>query len=242
MRKLIIATTALFIVVGLTIWFLQARQQEAIRQTVQSIKKVPKKNDISPLLERAKQGDVEAQYELGKIYLEGRIIKRDVKEASYWIKEAAKKGHVKGAYEMGRRYEMGLGLRQSLPLAADWYRLAASYGNDSQAQFALGELYFKGKGVPHSYGEAIIWYSKAADQGHPIAQYLLGAMYQEGWAVKRDLLEAYKWYSLAMRQEERVTKASKQYRPTRSRDAIAAQLNRQQIKEAETLVRDWRPK
>lgn len=242
MRNLILALLALCLVVGLSVWFLQAQQQEAIRQTVKSMK-MPRKvvRNIDPLLKRAGEGDMQAQYELGQLYLEGKDVKQDIKEASKWMKKAAKQGHVKGAYEMGRRYELGIGVRQNYMTASSWYKLAASYGNDPQAQFALGELFFKGKGVPHSYGEAREWYEKAANKGHPIAQFLLGAMYQEGWAVEKDLIEAYKWYSLSMSQEERVQKASKQYKPTRARDAVAAKLNKQQIKEAEELVQNWQP-
>ena len=53
--------------------------------------------------------------------------------------------------------------------AAHWYQMAADQGN-ADAQFALGNLYTKGDGVPKSEPEAIKWYQKAAAQGHAKAR------------------------------------------------------------------------
>ena len=45
------------------------------------------------------------------------------------------------------------------------------------AQFALGWMYWDGKGVLQDYKEAISWYRKSAEQGHPRAQNDFGVMY-----------------------------------------------------------------
>jgi uncharacterized membrane protein YedE/YeeE len=50
-----------------------------------------------------------------------------------------------------------------------WYRRAALQGY-AEAQFALGLLYEEGHGVTRDEREALAWYRKAADQGHPIAK------------------------------------------------------------------------
>ncbi len=68
---------------------------------------------------------------------------------------------------------------------------------DADAQFNLGLLYNKGKGVPQNYAEAIKWYCLAADQGHPGAQLNLGVIYKNGQGVPQDYAEAVKWYRLA---------------------------------------------
>jgi TPR repeat protein len=47
------------------------------------------------------------------------------------------------------------------------------------------------------YAEAVSWYRKAADQGHPFAQYLLGARYYFGEGVPRNKINAYVYWSLA---------------------------------------------
>ena len=42
--------------------------------------------------------------------------------------------------------------------------------NDPAAQSILGTLYALGYGVPQSYTEAVNWFRKSAEQGHPGAQ------------------------------------------------------------------------
>lgn len=75
-------------------------------------------------------------------------------------------------------------------------RWAASRGN-SRAQFALGEQYARGDGVPRNDRIAFIWWEKAALQGHPQAQYLLGAMYREGRGTDPDPVRAHAWWDIA---------------------------------------------
>ena len=65
---------------------------------------------------------------------------------------------------------------------------------DSEAQRELGWMYREAKGVTQNYPEALKWYQKAVEQGHPAAQGGLGHMYDEGKGVKQDKKEAVKWY------------------------------------------------
>jgi Sel1 repeat len=65
------------------------------------------------------------------------------------------------------------------------------------AQYNLGVVYAKGRGVAQDYVEAAKWYRLAADQGHAAAQYSLGGLYATGQGVAQDYVEAAKWYRLA---------------------------------------------
>ena len=47
------------------------------------------------------------------------------------------------------------------------------------AQFNLGVMYEKGRGVPQDDAEAVKWYRLAAEQGNAYAQINLGAMYRQ---------------------------------------------------------------
>jgi TPR repeat protein len=49
-------------------------------------------------------------------------------------------------------------------------------------------------------GEAVIWYRRAATQGHAKAQHNLGLMYLAGEGVLQSNDEAAKWFGLAARQ------------------------------------------
>ena len=54
-----------------------------------------------------------------------------------------------------------------------------------------------GEGVTKDYKEAVMWYTKSAEQGLAVAQYCLGLCYAYGQAVTKDMKEAVKWYTKA---------------------------------------------
>ena len=63
--------------------------------------------------------------------------------------------------------------------------------------YGLGLLYASGSGIPQSYTEAIGWFRKAAELGHPMAQDELGLMYYNGRSTLQDYAEAAKWFRKA---------------------------------------------
>ena len=71
---------------------------------------------------------------------------------------------------------------------------------DAAAQYNLGFLYMKGKGVPQDIKMVIKWYTKAAKQGYANAQFNLGLLYELGQDVPRDYKMAIKWYTKAAEQ------------------------------------------
>ena len=68
---------------------------------------------------------------------------------------------------------------------------------DAGAQYLLGLMYKKGKGVPQDDNEAAKWFRLAADQGDAEAQFYLGVSYDKGEGVPQDYKEALKSYRLA---------------------------------------------
>ena len=71
---------------------------------------------------------------------------------------------------------------------------------DAEAQNALGEAYYDGKGVTENLTEAVKWYTKAAEQGNVKAQYKLGVCYYYGYGVEKYNTEAEKWLTKAAEQ------------------------------------------
>jgi TPR repeat protein len=63
-----------------------------------------------------------------------------------------------------------------------------------------GMMYRDGQGVPQDYGEAVVWYRKAAEQGLAEAQVNLGWMYLHGQGVLQDYAQAVAWYRKAAEQ------------------------------------------
>src|SRR5271169_3835851 len=73
---------------------------------------------------------------------------------------------------------------QSIPPALSAQEIvefkARATKGDAAAQFVLGVVYLKGKGVPKNQVEAVNWFRKAAEQGYARAQFVLGAAYFTG--------------------------------------------------------------
>ena len=113
------------------------------------------------------------------------------------------------------------------------FRKAAEQG-DAWAQYNLGWCYEHGRGVPQSYGEAVMWYRKVADQGNATAQNSLGLCYQNGYGVPQDKLQAYKWFTLASGHGN--AEAAKE------RTSLTLQLSPAEIQKGEVMVREFVPK
>jgi len=75
--------------------------------------------------------------------------------------------------------------KEFMPLAAK---------GDARAQFELGYMYERGKGVPQDYNESLSWFRKSAAQGNASAQFYLGQRYDLGNGVSQDYTEAVFWY------------------------------------------------
>ena len=99
------------------------------------------------------------------------------------------------------------------------------------AQYNLGGMYRKGRGVPQDNAEAVKWWRLAAEQGHDDAQYNLGGMYLNGKGVPHDYIQAHMWSSLA------AAKSNENGRI--NRDIIAKKMTLAQMAEAQRLAREW---
>jgi TPR repeat protein len=129
----------------------------------------------------AQGGDFLAQYTMGAIYTEGKVVPQDKTAAKTWLKRAlsqatpaAQKGDPRAQLVVGLMY-VKTGQPKGYAQAAVWYRKAAEQGNVF-AQLALGVLYEGGTGVPKDYNEAASWYRKAAAQGNDMAQTMLSVV------------------------------------------------------------------
>jgi hypothetical protein len=229
MKRLFIATIALFVIAGVTFWFL-GKDPQIDSETMSKIKLDTRFKDTLP---KAEAGNVEAQYTLAKMLEIGDGVKLDLRAAVEWYQKAAEQGYSAAQFQMGWMFANGIGLRQDFSAAAKWYRLAATFNNNADAQFRLGELYFNGRGVEHDYAKAIQYYTLAASKGHAASQYLLGSMYQEGWGVNRDFIVAYMWLKMSVAKRDEALAIHKKYDPVTKLEQLKTKMNNFQIEEAE---------
>lgn len=71
---------------------------------------------------------------------------------------------------------------------------------EAEAQNALGEAYYDGKGVTENLTEAVKWFTRAAEQENVKAENNLGNCYYYGYGVYENYGEAVKWYTKAAEQ------------------------------------------
>ena len=201
-RSLPAAITAMVAVVVLAA-SLRAQQPLPVstqaRLSMQSRLKALTKRDFTELIANAQSGDKEAQYRLGLIYQQDRVVPRDLAAARNWMLKSAEQGYVSAQEAIGEIYLDSLGhgtvVRDSGE-ADRWLRLAAMQG-DADAQLWLGVNYEHGSFGVIDYREAFTWLRKAADQGQPDAQLCLGQMYEYGEGVPESDVVAANWYRKA---------------------------------------------
>ncbi|MDD9810157.1 MAG: tetratricopeptide repeat protein [Gammaproteobacteria bacterium] len=82
-------------------------------------------------LQLAKQGDADAQFDLGVMYNEGSKVPRNHAQAARWFRKAAEQGHADAQAGLGWLYGMGRGVPQDYVEAYKWFSLGAAQGNES---------------------------------------------------------------------------------------------------------------
>lgn len=66
------------------------------------------------------------------------------------------------------------GCEQGLRAVSDLNRRVAAETGQAQEQYELGQAYLTGQGVEKDEEKALLWFARAADNGHPDAQYIMG--------------------------------------------------------------------
>ena len=116
------------------------------------------------MLKQAAEKNPKAQARLGEMYMTGRGVEKDVKEAFKLFSEAANRGSIVAQYRIGEMYYKGIGVKKNYVEAAKWYRKAASKGH-KDAAYELGVMYVDGIGVKKDNSEAIKWFNKSGRGG-----------------------------------------------------------------------------
>lgn len=92
---------------------------------------------------------------------------------------------------------------------------------DTRARSRPSVSYTNGSGVAKDIEAALMWWRKAAEQGHAVAQYNLGTVFYNGIDVARDYEEAARWFSKAASQGD--ADAQARLNSMRERELIRSQ-------------------
>lgn len=80
------------------------------------------KSALNVWLAAAKQGNLEAQTNVGEIFEKGSAGKANYQAAAIWYKKAAKAGYARAQFNLATLYEQGLGVEQDSLIALNLYR------------------------------------------------------------------------------------------------------------------------
>lgn len=156
---------------------------------------------LSTLRKQALQGNMQAQYTIGKKCITGKddVSDNERSIAFDWFRKAAESGHGAAQNELALAYQHGLGTPYDPVRALQWFTESATTNDNGDAQYHLGTLYYYGKcGVPQDYSMAYQWFLKASNQHRSnslgAAQNSLGFLYQRGWGVEQDYHQALQWF------------------------------------------------
>lgn len=165
--------------------------------------------------EAAQQGNKKAIEALKELHID--YYKCDQENKAY--RQAAEQGDAKAQTALGYRYLTGQKINRDYNKAVKWFQMAATQ-NYAAAQFYLGYCYYKGAGIDPSYAEAIKWYLQSADQNFTDAQMALGRCYEKGTGVPKNLKEAKKWYTQAYKQAIKQNDTSTKLQAKRALDSM----------------------
>lgn len=132
----------------------------------------------------AKLGNVNAQYALGKLWLDSGT--GTPEQAVAWISKAADGGNAAAQYVLAKLYRAGEYVERDISKAVELFTLSAEKKNE-YAAYQLGRIYLTGEDAPKDVETAIKWLSFSAGLGNQFAQYTLAKLYLSGENVTKNV-------------------------------------------------------
>jgi len=148
-------------------------------------------DDWESLFSEADSGNAEAQYWVGKVYDEGRLLPRDEEKSALWFQKSAEQGYAPAEYSVCKKRA------GQDTIAVERCMQRAAENGVPEAQFWVGVGFEE-----HLFGvtdkqEALKWFKLAAEGGNPDAEYVLGLRYELGDGVKQNYALAANWFHRA---------------------------------------------
>lgn len=127
------------------------------------------------ILRAAKLGDIMAQCDLGKLFLNGdEFTSKDIDKAYYWIEKAAKNGNGNAQCLMAMKYCNDLTNISDRDIELSKYWLNQSINNNYSLAYMYLSLICL---TEEKYDEALEYAEKLAYEGNSMGQFLLGSWY-----------------------------------------------------------------
>lgn len=141
------------------------------------------------LIESAKLGCGVAKYLLGKMFLQGKDVPKNVDYALRWLEESVSENNQYAEYLLGKAYLKGEDIEHDLYRAEDLLKKSSAQGN-KYAKYTLGKAYLDDEMFMQNIPEAIKLITESTDKNFAPAQYLLGKLLYKGEIMPQDLEKA----------------------------------------------------
>ncbi len=161
-------------------------------------------NNLEILKSAAEEGNVEAQFKLGRCYYYGEGVEQDKAEAVKWYRKAAEQGNADAQSSLAFCYALGEGVPKDRNEYRKWLRKAAEQGKIESQEDLAADYWLND---PRDITEAIKWWRKAAENERVTSKYdrnirvtaqiRLGERYEKGDGVVKNKAEAERWYRKA---------------------------------------------
>ncbi len=144
------------------------------------------------VLGKARKGDSSSMYIIGKCYLLGSHVKRDVEKAFEWNTKSAEGGFTPAWLERGFYYKYGTGRAIDYTAAYESFSEVANRNNPSGIYYK-GYMLFKGLGCTQNYTAAVQEFKRGARLENPASMYFLGLCFRNGFGIVANIDSARHW-------------------------------------------------
>lgn len=158
------------------------------------------KKAVVYLTRSAKQGYTVAKYMLGKLYLRGEDVPKQMLHALHWLKSAVQDDNQYAEYLLGKVLLKGEDVERDIERAESLLRRSSEQGN-KYAAYTLGKAYLDGDILTQNIDEAVRLLNLSASKGFAPAQFILGRLLYKGDVVPKDIKKAVEWLDRAAAQK-----------------------------------------
>ena len=155
---------------------------------------------VEYLTKSAKQGYTVAKYMLGKLYLRGEDVPKQMLHALHWLESAVQDDNQYAEYLLGKTFLNGEDMERDTERAESLLRRSAEQGN-KYAAYTLGKAYLDGDILAQSIDEAVRLLNLSASKGFAPAQFILGRLLYKGEVTPKDIRQAVRWLDRAAGQK-----------------------------------------
>jgi TPR repeat protein len=146
---------------------------------------------------------------LGKIYLGGTLVEKDVRKSIRLCEKAAESGSLEAGLYLGGRFEQGdEDIERDMERALYWYQVAAA-ANSKEAQYQVARIRYTEGTDAEGYSLALQFAETAAARGYRPAYLLTAQMYvnapldsRTNLPTPENLAKGYMWAQAVLRDAE----------------------------------------